>query len=1117
MKHRACIASNRPHALRPVTMVIALSLCASANAGLNIPDTPLVTGSQVPPNIMFILDDSGSMAWNTMPGTTASWTSHLAYGGQVVNQIRYMSANINMLWYDPTVQYQPGTKANNSSYADLTLTTLRDDGYKSSATDADFWVSTSKTLRTGNAWPADFPTLQASTLYSVFYVLNSGMPGSVNSNYLRYEFRNASAPSGTSIELRKCVVNTDGSRGSCTGLTTSPFKNASGNNRTVAEEATNFANWFSYYRTRSLMAKTSASIAFGELKENYRIGFDTIQQRNTFKIPVGTDGGLFKNTNRSTWFSRLFGAIQDDSTPLLTALQRTGQYYEDGSANGPWGPEAGSAQTSCRPSFAILTTDGYWNRDSASFGNEDGTAGVPIAGPGNQSYTYTPAKPYSDAWSTTLADVAMHYWKNDLRPTLTNDVPVSAKDPAFWQHMVTFGIAIGMSGTLDPVADLPALTAGTKSWPSMGASEGPQRIDDLWHATVNSRGSFVAAKNPTQFATALRSALLDISARTANVSNVSASSSSLTTSTYVYQASFRTGSTSGSWSGDVAAYKLDADGNIPVDGNGKAVASWKASEHVPLAGARKIYFLQGTNTVEFNTSNLTTAQKTTLGGDDVVNYLRGDQSKEVSNGGALRNRYAYTGKAPLGDVVNSSPVFDATTNTVYFGANDGMLHAVNAATGEERFAIVPTTVFPTLKDIADPLYPHHFYVDGDIALSNKTLFGNSVLVAALGRGGKAVFAVDVTDASNPKILWEYTDTELGLVLGRPLIAKTNESSTWAAIFGNGINSTSDRSQLYALNLNSGALLARIDTKVGSSNGMFAPRGWDDDGNGTLDYVYAGDRLGNLWKFDFKGTSASGWKTALGSVASPTPMFTAKDSASNLQPITAGLTVALNPRRGSPSYGSKWVFFGTGQFLTEADSTDKSVQTWYGIIDSGAAITGARSSVLRQRTIASEDLASSPKTRVFADATANDMNGKLGWYLDLTSVSNTAYGERAISTPQLLGPSVLNLNTYIPDADVCQPGGTGWINVIDPFTGGALASDFFGNGASSIDTGIGGPGRSLLLGSSKLLTGGGGGSGPSPCPPGDAQCCKSANGLASCDVNLGLASGRISWREIVDTQ
>lgn len=1121
MKNRSYSRRQPVLALRPLALALALALIAPANAGLIIPATPLQTGSQVPPNILFILDDSGSMAWDTMPGAAgntgrgnSSWTNDLPYKGSINNAIRYMAANVNTLWYDPTVTYTPGTKADGNSFNNMSLTAVLDDGYQGGTTHA-MWVlaSTKKTLLTTTSWPDDATAPDYPYIYPSFYVLNSGASATSNVNYKRYDF---SRTAGGTIQMQQCSVNATGNRTGCTTLAASPFQNAAGTGyRTIAQEAVNFANWYTYYSTRTLMAKSAASIAFGELKDNYRVGFDTIWQRNTFDIPVGTDGGLFRNTNRSSWFSALFSATASGGTPLIPALDRAGQYYSDSSETGPWGPGTGTAQTSCRPSFTILTTDGYWNTGSSSFGNEDNTAGAAITGTAGESYTYAPTTPYKDSNSTTLADVAMHYWKNDLRTDLKNDVPISANDPAFWQHMVTFGIAIGMAGTLDPTSDLPALTAGTKSWPNPMPTENSTRIDDLWHATVNSRGSFVAAKNPTQFATALRSALLDISSRAANVSSVSANSSSLTTNSYIYQASFRTGSTTGSWSGDVAAYKLNASGNVPVDANGKAVATWKASEQMPVASSRKIYFLKSGSTVEFNITNLTAAQQTTLGGTDVINYLRGDQSKEQKNGGTLRNRYAVAGHAPLGDVIDSSPVFDATTNTVYFGSNDGMLHAVDGTTGAERFAIVPTTLFSTLSALADPLYPHAFYVDGDIAISNKTLMGSSVLVASLGRGGKAVFAVDVTDVANPKILWEYTDTELGLVLGRPLIAKTNASGNpWATIVGNGINSTSDRAQLYTLDLTTGTLVSKIDSKVGSSNGMFSPRGWDDDGNGTVDYVYAGDLKGDVWKFDFTSSTASAWATALGTVASPTPLFVAQDSSNNLQPITGGMTVALNPRRGSPSFGMKWIFFGTGQFLTEADSTDKSIQTWYGIIDSGTAITGSRATVLKQRTVATEDLLSSPKTRKFSAATANDMSGKRGWYLDFTgaSPSYTAYGERAISTPQLLGPTVLNLSSYIPDSDVCQPGGTGWINVIDPFTGGALTTDFFGNGASSIDTGIGGPGKSLLLGSGKLITGGGGTNGN-----GGGGSCKTVNGVSTCDVNLNVATGRISWREIVDTQ
>ena len=97
----------------------------------------------------------------------------------------------------------------------------------------------------------------------------------------------------------------------------------------------------------------------------------------------------------------------------------------------------------------------------------------------------------------------MYYWNRDLVSDLENNVPTSTADPAFWQHMVTFGLSIGQQGNLDPSTDLPSIINGTKSWGNPNDAEDADRIDDLWHASVNGHGSFLAAASPTEFAQGL--------------------------------------------------------------------------------------------------------------------------------------------------------------------------------------------------------------------------------------------------------------------------------------------------------------------------------------------------------------------------------------------------------------------------------------------------------------------------------------------------------------------------------------------------------------------------------------------------------------------------------------
>src|SRR5699024_6483924 len=139
----------------------------------------------------------------------------------------------------------------------------------------------------------------------------------------------------------------------------------------------------------------------------------------------------------------------------------------------------------------------------SNIGNEDGTSGAKITAANGQTYKYSPAAPYEDDHSATLADVAMHYWKTDLRDDLSNAVATSNADPAFWQHMVNFTVGLGVFGGIKPTKDgglsaqnLAKFENGSLKWPDPTDNEDADRIDDLFHAAVNSRGQFFSAANP---------------------------------------------------------------------------------------------------------------------------------------------------------------------------------------------------------------------------------------------------------------------------------------------------------------------------------------------------------------------------------------------------------------------------------------------------------------------------------------------------------------------------------------------------------------------------------------------------------------------------------------------
>ncbi len=1048
-------------------LAFAATLIGQPASAVTYPDVPLQSGQTFPPaNVMFILDDSGSMDWDYMPDSVPS-------AGSVIS--RYQLYATNLIYYNPNISYKPWLKADGSRYTGGMT-------YGAAYTD--------------NQVLSGSVNLQAST--RTYYVpKTAGYAGTDTTQYWRYQIY-------TDGHVVRSEYGTTMPRGlsgyGCSSNGTTGWHNctyATPTGRTEADERTNYATWYSYARTRTKVAKGGAFEAFGSLGANIRVGFTTIWNRSTYDIPVGTLSGTFTGTNRSDWYNRLYNATASGSTPLLPALQRVGNYFTQTGASGPWGPEATGAQLACRQSFAILTTDGYWNDTSgySAIGNQDGTAGPTIARPDGSTYTYTPALPYSDSVADTLADVAMYYWKHDLRTDtgMDNIVPTTSADPAFWQHMVTFAVSIGLQGTLDPKTDLPNITNGTKWWPNPLPTENATRIDDLWHASVNGHGSFVVAADPVSFAKSLSDALNTIATRLASASNVSANSTSFQTDTRVYQASY----VAGVWTGELAAYPASSAGV-------SATPAWKASTLIPAFGSRKIYTWTGSGGATFPTATQTTALDVSgrvlspATGAQNANYLRGDASMEKRNGGALRDR-----DTALGDIANSSPVYVKDIDTIFAGANDGMLHAFNGTSGVEQFAYVPGGISLTdLAGLSDPYYAHKFFVDGPIVVSTQSQTpGKNYLVGALGRGGRGVFGLDVTTPSgfgNSNVKWQFnTDADIGNVLGQPLIVKLNNGST-GVIVSNGINSPNGHAVLLVLDLATGAVIKRIDTGVGSDNGLSEPRGWDNDGNGTVDYLYAGDLKGNLWKFDLTSAAAASWTIANGGV----PMFMARDASNNPQPITAGLALAKDP-----ATGKRWVFVGTGSYLTTTDVTDASTQSMYGLIDDGLAIAGR--AVLQARSIVVTGTSGGKPVRAF-EANGTLTPGMQGWYLDLNV---PASGERVVTRP-FIRAGALIFASIKPSTQACDAAGSGFVNALDAFSGTSLANGFFdlnGDGIfgnetlpsgpntipiGSVDLGIGMPTLPIII-DNLLIVGG------------------SRGEVGSVSVLPGsIGNRRVSWREIL---
>jgi len=419
---------------------------------------------------------------------------------------------------------------------------------------------------------------------------------------------------------------------------------------------------------------------------------------------------------------------------------------------------------------------------------------------------------------------------------------------------------------------------------------------------------------------------------------------------------------------------------------------------------------------------------------------------------------------------------------IYVGSNDGILHAFNAATGAEVFAYVPKSIitsnFVTLKDLN---YTHKFFVDGSPFVGDAFIGGawKSILIGTTWAGGKSIFALDVTDPGGfgtIKVLWEFSHSELGNTIGQPVIARM-QNGQWAVVFGNGYNSTSQKAQLFIINIADGTLI-KVDTLIGSGtspnqNGLTTPTLYDNNGDKIIDIIYAGDLRGNVWKFDVSNNNTNLWDVAYKSGSTPKPLFTAcrggnndsdcTDSGEQIQPITGPIEI------GSPPSGESgvMVYFGTGRFFVTGDNSDyvsnpsMSIQSLYGILDVGGNngnITALDRSVLQQQSILFEgtdtgrtDDAGTANVNEARSAAAQDIRvtsqntvnyaSKVGWYMDLLPPSGTSQGERVVSAPLLRHGRVI-FTTLLPSQDPCAFGGTSWLIELDATTGARLSYSVF---------------------------------------------------------------------------
>nr|WP_101088896.1 PilC family type IV pilus tip adhesin [Neisseria meningitidis] len=350
----------------------------------------------------------------------------------------------------------------------------------------------------------------------------------------------------------------------------------------------------------------------------------------------------------------------------------------------------------------------------------------------------------------------------------------------------------------------------------------------------------------------------------------------------------------------------------------------------------------------------------------------------------------------LGDIVNSPIV--AVGEYLATSANDGMVHIFKQSGGDERnyslkLSYIPgtmprkdiqsqdSTLAKELRAFAEKGYVGDRYgVDGGFVLRKVERNGKDhvFMFGAMGFGGRGAYALDLTkidsnnltgvsmfdvpnDKNNNKN--DNNRVELGYTVGTPQIGKTHDGK-YAAFLASGyatktIDDQQNKTALYVYDLeSSGTLIKKIDVP-GGKGGLSSPTLVDKDLDGIVDIAYAGDRGGNMYRFDLSSQSPDQWTVR--------PIF------EGTKPITSAPAI-------SQLKDKRVVIFGTGSDLSEDDVDNNDMQSIYGIFDNdtdtGVAKDGQGNGLLEQ--VLSEE----NKTLFLTDYKRSDGSGSKGWVVKL---------------------------------------------------------------------------------------------------------------------------------------
>jgi len=1053
--------------------VLCLGAWFTAAQATNLSELPLKVSALAKPNVIFGMDDSGSMDWEMVLDTasgTAYWDGSSAWDSTNNRPLR-TSSFVTMTYLFPMGTATGGQiYAYNSIYGQTVPPTTQFAWLRSSAFNNLYY----NTQTTYSAWaPAYFdsalhsysnasstaapshPAVSSPPTLNLTTEWNSGNANFTSNGFMFYVQAGMVLPAGTQTWSTADGAGGEACRAGSWRTLTAAQTVPAGRACWAAIPYYPATFWHSESCTADGTTCLNAPNGSGTLKRYEIKSGNTFPSGRSYADEIQNFANWFTyHRKRKLMLAAAMGKVLEPMTGLrmgvvpfadrgsVTMLDAdatssasnryatAGRFYLNSmTANGTpthatmahiadqFNTNTGVVQYACQRNSMFVVTDGFANAHS-------------VTTPSYTSATYGATAPYTTIHANSLADLALSYYTNRLRTDLTAGL-VPLGDPTRVNpitnpnlHITTYGITLGARGTLNSGSANPFGTnvfSSPPTWPAPVADD-PTMIDDLWHATINGRGLMFLANDATAMRSAIQSAFDDILSQAGAQASIGVSSVNLgrgDDNAYLGKYNIR------GWSGDLTRNAVNTS-----TGAVSTTASWSAAGLLAARSwsTRLIFTSNNSSGLDFTVANVgatVNPDSAKFTNTQVVEWMRGNRTGE---GDTVRARSSL-----IGAVVNAEPVVSRPDGVVYLASGEGMLHAFDTNTGAELWAYHPSDTLATAGASVARGWVFKTQLDATPAFAQLST-GAKMLVGGLGAAGRSYYALDVSSprpanatAAAAQFKWVFpttTDTTnrnlMGYTVGKPVITRTAADGNVVLVtsgYDNGNTIGDGKGRLWMLNATTGAVIKTFRTTEGTtaSEAGLVHVSAMKEADGTTRYAYGGDLLGNVWKFDL-ATSGAGTHDA-------TLVATLYDASGNRQPVTAAPELVTMASK-------RIILVGTGRVLDINDFGSTRTQSFYAIAD-GTTLTNARTGLTQRTYTRSADdgtVGSTPIT-----GSAFEWTTGRGWYVDLPA------GEQANTMPVVTYGTVAFVTNTNGSTDCSQ---SSWLYLLDIGSGKKVTGSTF---------------------------------------------------------------------------